>query len=365
VRILIDYRPALRERTGVGEYVHGMATALAGVLPAGDSLVLFSSSWKDRLSPDAVPGTGSIDARIPVRLLNLAWHRWERPPVEWLAGPVDVVHSMHPLMLPSRGGVRVVTVHDLYFLDRPEGTTAEIQRDYPKLAQSHAIRADLVVVPSKYTGRLVETRFGVDQERLVVCSPGAPSWPRREEPRPGGPILFVGTIEPRKNVPQLIEAYDELAIRLPDVPPLVVAGRVPPGVTPPFGTLPAAGRLQFTGYVTDAERLRLYREASMLVVPSLDEGFGLPALEAMTLGVPVVAARRGALPEVVGEAGILVDPDDRKALSAAMERVLTDAATRCRLADAGVRRSAAFTWTSSATRLYEGYSAARTRRGLT
>ena len=120
--------------------------------------------------------------------------------------------------------------------------------------------------------------------------------------------------------------------------------------------------MRAAGYVSDAERQRLYREASMLVMPSFDEGFGITALEAMTIGVPVVAARRGALPEVVGDAGQLVEIEDPGALSTAMEQVLTDAALRRRLAEAGVRRAAQFTWDSSAARLYDAYRAAVARR---
>jgi hypothetical protein len=131
VRILIDYRPALRQRTGVGEYVHGLAAALAARLTREDSLTLFSSSWKDRLPQGILPGTLQTDLRVPVRLLNFAWHRLEWPPLEWLAGPADVVQSMHPLMIPARTAARLVTIHDLYFLDRPEHTAAEIRRDYP------------------------------------------------------------------------------------------------------------------------------------------------------------------------------------------------------------------------------------------
>jgi alpha-1,3-rhamnosyl/mannosyltransferase len=131
----------------------------------------------------------------------------------------------------------------------------------------------------------------------------------------------------------------------------------------PQGDMPEAGRVQWLGYVTDDRRQELYREASMLVLPSFDEGFGLPALEAMTMGVPVVAARRGALPEVVGDAGLLIDPEDHAALAAAMEHVLTDPEARRRMADAGVRQAARFSWTTSADRLYHAYRAACRRRG--
>ena len=156
-----------------------------------------------------------------------------------------------------------------------------------------------------------------------MCLPAAPAWPRRDEPSVPGPILFVGTVEPRKNVPGLLRAYSELAGRRPDAPELVLAGRLPAEGHRRrcFRQEPSiAGRVRAMGYVSDAERQRLYREASMLVMPSFDEGFGIPALEAMTMGVPVVAASRGALPEVVGDAGLLVEIEDPGALAAAMEQ---------------------------------------------
>ena len=366
VRILMDYRPALRQRTGVGEYVHGLATALAHHLGPEDSLRLFSSSWKDRLAPAAVPGTRQTDLRIPVQLLNLAWHRLEWPPVQWLAGQADIVHSMHPLMIPGRGA-RFITIHDLYFLDRPDHTKAEIRRDYPDLTADHARRADGVIVNSQYTGRQVSERLGVETEKITVCSPGNPGWPRRAEPATPGPIVFVGTLEPRKNLHRLMEAYALLLDRRPDIPDLVLAGALDPAArdlfTGPVSLAGAIDRIRLTGYVTDDERQRLYREASMLVLPSLDEGFGIPALEAMTIGVPVVASNRGALPEVVGSAGIVVEPDDAEAFAVAIERVLDDAALRRQMSQAGVTRAAQFTWESSAERLYAAYRAVDGRRG--
>jgi glycosyltransferase involved in cell wall biosynthesis len=366
VRILIDYRPALRQRTGVGEYVHGLAAALAVRLPPEDSLTLFSSSWKDRLPTGVVPGTLQNDIRIPVRLLNFAWHRLEWPPVEWLAGPADIVQSMHPLMIPARNAARLITIHDLYFLDRPEHTEAEIRRDYPALAADHARRADAVIVNSDYTRREVIERLGVDGDRITVCTPGNPGWPRRAEPEKAGPILFVGTVEPRKNLRRLLEAYAGLLERRAGIPDLVLAGALPVSRSDLFtgGTSlgGAVDRIRLTGYVSDDERQRLYREASMLVLPSLDEGFGIPALEAMTIGVPVIASNRGALPDVVAGAGILVDPEDSAALATAIERVLDGALLRRQMADEGVARSAHFTWASSAARLHEAYRTAHLRR---
>jgi glycosyltransferase involved in cell wall biosynthesis len=364
VRILLDYRPALRQRTGVGEYVHGLATALAGILVAGDSLALFSSSWKDRLPFNVIDGVRVHDKRIPVRVLNFAWHRLGWPPVEFLTGAVDIAHSMHPVIMPSRGA-RIVTIHDLYFLSRPDHASAEVRRDYPVLARDHAHRADAVVVNSEYTRAQVVEKLGVAPDRIVVCTPGAPGWPRRPEPAAPGPILFIGTIAPRKNVPGLLRAYTQLAATLEETPELVLAGRITAEGLRGTGVDVASviDRIRMPGYVDEPAKQDLYRQASMLILPSFDEGFGIPALEAMAMGVPVIAADRGAFPEVLGDAGILVDPDDAAAIADAMRRVLTDAPLRRRMADQGVQRAARYTWKASAERLYGAYRSVAGRRG--
>lgn len=361
LRILLDYRPALRQRTGVGEYAHQMASALARRADEAD-VTLFSSSWKDRLDPTAVPRAATVDARIPVRVLNLLWHRLGWPPVELFRVRPDVVWSLHPLLMPSRVA-RVVSIFDLYFLDHPSQTAREVRRDYASLVAAHASRADAIITSSESTRSLIETRLGIARERVAVCYPGAPPWRVREEPS-GGPILHMGTIEPRKNVRALIRAYLALAATA-DVPPLVLAGRVAMPVDdllPPETPERLRSRVRFRGYVADEERLRLYREASMLVVPSADEGFGIPALEAMTIGCPVIAAARGSLPEVIGDAGLLVDADDAGGLADAMRRVLTDETLRREMAARGVARSRAFDWDASARRLLETFAGAIERR---
>jgi glycosyltransferase involved in cell wall biosynthesis len=331
-----------------------------------DEITIFSSSWKDRVQrePGLLDAT-IVDRRIPVRLLNLAWHRLGWPPIEMLGARADVVHSMHPLLIPARDAAQVVTIHDLYFLDTPEDAAAEVRRDYPGLAGPHARRADAVIVNSESTAAQVATRLGVERARITVCSPGAPAWARRKPPGTAGPILFVGTIEPRKNVPTLLNAYRRLVNRRAATPDLILAGRAGQGASATLselGVAPLAGRARHLGYVSDDQRQRLYRDASMLVLPSFDEGFGLTALEAMTVGVPVIVSNRGALPEVVGEAGILCDPRDDEGLAEAMERVLDDRALAERCAELGSARSRLFNWGASADRLIEAYRQAVERR---
>jgi glycosyltransferase involved in cell wall biosynthesis len=363
VRILLDYRPALTERTGVGEYTHEMAAALAALLPSADRLTLFSSSWKDRLEPGRIPGASVIDARVPVRVLNYAWHRLELPPVELLAGSIDIAHSSHPLLMPARRAARVVTIYDLFFLTDPAGTATEIRRDYPALAADHARRADAVVTISRYTSADVCSRLAVPSDRIVLCPPGAPDWPRRTGLHQTGPILYIGSAERRKNLPGLLRAYAGLRSRWPDAPRLVLAGRPPePGSEVRRMLDDLAGQVEHRGYVAAAERRRLYEEASMLVVPSLDEGFGMPALEAMTIGLPVVAASRGALPEVTGDAARLVDPLDDQAMANAMQQALTDRAGTLARIEHGFARAAGYSWRSSAARLLEMYQHLYARR---
>src|SRR5262245_33036502 len=142
MRILVDYRPALRARTGVGEYIHTLVGAYTATYP--DTVTLFTSSWKDRPAPAVARALRArvIDRRVPVSVLNYLWHRLEWPSVEMLAGEADIVHAAHPLLIPTRQAAQIVTIHDLFYLLNPHHTRAEIRRDYAELSSSHAQRAD-------------------------------------------------------------------------------------------------------------------------------------------------------------------------------------------------------------------------------
>lgn len=375
MRVLIDYRSALRERSGVGEYTHQLAQALLTEFPPDRTahrldLTLFSSSWKDRLTPAAeLAGAEAVDRRIPVGLLNFAWHRCSWPPAETLTGRTfDVTHSLHPLLMPAREAAQVVTIHDLHFLTHPERTRAEIRRDYRALARVHVHRADAVIAVSDFTAGEVERLLELPRNQVSVCSPGAPPWPSRDRPpADGGYILFFGTLEPRKNVTGLLDAYERLASRRRDLPTLVLAGRPTDAARPWLERLrrpPLAGAVRHIGYVDPASRRALYEGARLLVQPSFEEGFGMPVLEAMTLGVPVIVADRGALPEVAGDAGIIVDPTDPDELGAAIEKIIDDDALAAQAAIRGVARAQRFSWAQTAERVYQVYGEAMAlRRG--
>jgi glycosyltransferase involved in cell wall biosynthesis len=376
VRLLLDYRPALRERTGVGEFVHELARALScgshhGATP---HVTLFTSSWKDRPAAalaSEMPAAKIADVKVPVRSLVWAWNRLEWPPVEWLAGAHDVVHSQSPLLIPSRQAAQVVTIHDLDFLRHPEQMNAEIRRDYPALARTHAPRADGVIVSSHYARGEVARELQVQPSRVHVCPPGRPLWAedvlrRRNTSRHLNPgshgkhILFMGTLSLRKNVGTLLEAYARLRVRVPSAPPLVLAGHRTPAATRWEARCeqpPLKGHVTITGYVDARQRMDLYADAIMLVLPSYEEGFGLPVLEAMACGVPVIVSARGSLPEVAGPAASPIDPDNAAGFTEQMQ-LLLDPTAASAAADRGTAQAARFSWAACAAAALRGYASA-------
>ena len=207
------------------------------------------------------------------------------------------------------------------------------RRDFPQLVHDHVRRADHVIAGSAYAATLVHGELGVPAARITTTPLGAPAWAAdvraARGAAPGDAFLFLGTLEPRKNLGVLLDAYAQLLAERPAAPPLVLAGRHTDAAREWLARLDvaAAGRDRCARPATStrAMRRRLYREARALVLPSLDEGFGLPALEALACGVPVIAAAAGSLPEVVGDAAMLVDPRDVAGWKRALARCSTTA----------------------------------------
>jgi alpha-1,3-rhamnosyl/mannosyltransferase len=213
----------------------------------------------------------------------------------------------------------------------------------------------------------VERVLGVARDRIHVCPPGAPRWPPRAAAPNDGYVLFLGTLEPRKNVGGLLDAYELLLAGTAQdrVPELVLAGKATDEARPWLERIerpPLAGAVRYVGYVKPEERQALYLGARLLVLPSFEEGFGLPVLEAMSLGVPVVAANRGSLPELVGDAGPLVDPERPDDIANAMALLLTDDAHAATCASRGLARARTYSWARTAQRVYDMYRQAIERR---
>jgi glycosyltransferase involved in cell wall biosynthesis len=360
-----DVRPSLAKPTGVGSYVLALARRLPLAAPE-DHFYFFSGSLTDRYPPQEWPRNVSlVDRRIPVTALNFAWNRLGWPSLDRLAGAhLDLIHSPHPLIVPGKRARHIVTLHDLFFLKHPELTGAEIRRDYAPLVRDHVRRADGVICVSEYTASETRLLLEVPPEKIAVIPNGVdpafrePISPeeidgvlkRRRLPR--GALLYVGTEEKRKNLVNLAMAYMGLARRRPRLPPLVLVG---PGSYWAQGGSIVGPQILATGYLETREIRALMAASAALVLPSLEEGFGLPVAEAMAAGLPVVCSRGSALEEVAGDAAILVNPLDAGSIADGMERVLDDPALAARLKARGLERSRGFDWDIAAERTIAFY----------
>ena len=349
----LDLRPSLSKPTGVGSYVLALARRLPALSPE-DRFFFFSASLKDRFPKlDWPPNARLVDRRLPVRALNYAWNRLGAPALDRLVGAsLDLVHSPHPLIVPGKKAKHVVTIHDLFFLKHPDMTESEIRRDYVPLVRDHVRRADAVICVSEFTASEARILLDVPPEKITVIPNGVdPAYrepisaeevnavlARRRLPR--GALLYVGSEEKRKNLVNLAMAYMGLA-RLGGVPPLVLVG---PGSHWASGGSIASPRIHATGYLETREIRALMAASAALVLPSLEEGFGLPVAEAMAAGLPVVCSRGSGLEEVAGGAALLVDPLNTRSIADGIEKVLGDPATVATLRERGLRQSRTFDW---------------------
>ena len=360
----LDIRPSLSRPTGVGTYVLGLAERLPALAP-DDRFTYFSASFKERYpTRDWGPNVRLVDRRIPNRGLSAAWNRLGWPPIDRLVDrSLDLVHSPTPLLIPCKRGRRIVTLHDLFFLKHPELVEGETRRDFVTLVRDHVRRADGVICVSEYTASEARRLLDVPDEKIAVTPHGVdPVF--RQEPQaqhveetlrrlrlPRGGILYVGSSEKRKNLVTLVMAYMTLGRRR-RLPPLVLAG---PGSDWAQAGSYSGPQIVATGYLERADVRSLMAASAALVLPSLEEGFGLPVVEAMAAGLPVVCSRDTALAEVAGDAASLVDPHDVNGLAHAVERVLEDRALAAELRRKGLERSRAFEWSTTAERTLAFY----------
>lgn len=369
MRIAFDATPLLGQRTGIGAFVAGAFTALRS--EPGLELVGYGLTWSGRRQlPTQLPA-GVRPCRVPMVAgpLMRIWSRSNVPTIEWWTGKIDAVHGTNFVVPPARRAAEIVTVHDLTPLRFPELCTPT-SLAYPGLIRRALGRGAVVHTPSATIAAEVVEEFGVTPDRVRAvphgipgnhCSPlSAPS-----EPEQPPYILALGTVEPRKDFPTLVRAFDSVAATHADVR-LVIAGPPAWGASALDEAIAVAhhsDRIERRGWVSDDERTRLLRGASIFAFPSIYEGFGLPPLEAMAEGVPVVATAAGAVPEVVGTAALLVDIGDVDELSGALTTVLDDEEERARLVKAGSDRIRDFTWERCAQGLAALYRDAAAAKG--
>ncbi|MDR2637493.1 MAG: glycosyltransferase family 4 protein [Zoogloeaceae bacterium] len=384
MKILVNGTSLLAPLTGIGQYVRHLFQALEEL---DTQIHMFYGARFAAGVRLPSPGTGRVLREVyrlarqlaprPRTLRQLAQKRL----FAWQAGKFggDALYHEPGFMALPYDGPLVLTVHDLSCFDHPETHPRERVRLMQRELPASIARAERIIVVSAATGEAVRRWFGVEEERLEVIHLAADS---RFHPRadaelraplaglgliPGGYLLCVGTLEPRKNLPVLFAAYRALPDSLRRRYPLVVAGmsgwhceNMRQGVE----ELVRKGEIRFPGYVPDESLPFLYAGAAAFAYPSRYEGFGLPPLEAMASGVPVMTSNRTSLPEVVGDAGLMADPDDVDGFSQGLRRLLENPDEAADFARRGRARAAAFSWRRAARETREVYRQVLSRHAL-
>jgi glycosyltransferase involved in cell wall biosynthesis len=363
MRVGIDARLVYYHQAGISRYCLQLIRALAEIDKQDQFVIL--SSRRDHRQFVTQENFGSRSLWTP------SHHRLE----QWLLSaelrftPLDVLHSPD-FIPPFRRRCRsIITIHDLTFLLYPQFLTKGSARYYGQIDQ--AVRnTDHIIAVSESTRRDIVRLLGVPEQNITVIYEAPRRFfhvlpdvdlrarLRRRFGLERDYVLFAGTIEPRKNVPTLLSAFQQLLDHYhPDVD-LALAG-APGWLTDEVYTLVnrlgIKDRVHFLGRVSDEELVALYNTAQMLVMPSFYEGFGLPVLEGMACGAPVIASNTSSLPEVVGDAGLLVDPTDADDLTVAMWRLVSDAKLRQDLVAKGFKRAASFSWERAARETLDLY----------
>jgi glycosyltransferase involved in cell wall biosynthesis len=341
--------------TGVGNYIRGSLAGLVEAAGGEHEIVAFApTSPRGRTAiPAALDGV-DVELRLwpllPSHALRAAWSRLGKPAVERLLGRVDVLHFSDWMYPPQQAGVRATTIHDLVPLHFPAWTTPRTRSMHGAKYRNAALTCDLLFCNSCFTADDVHATLGVARERLRVARPGLPGGlsadgPRRDLSRPY--VLSVATLEPRKNLGMLLAAHALLG----GDPTLAVAGGAGWGAQPELdrpGVLPL-------GFVRDDDLPALYRGAECFVYPSRFEGFGMPIVEAMACGTPVVASSHPSMDEACGDAAIRVDPDDAEAIAAGIRRALAE---REELVRRGLEHARGFSWRAVGEVFLRGYEEA-------
>jgi glycosyltransferase involved in cell wall biosynthesis len=368
----IDYTAAVWQGAGIGRYTRELVHAVAALDSSFQYRLFYASVGLPAHSPylrdlhelcRRLPHVRALPIGLSPRALTILWQRLRLPVyAELFAGQLDVLHAPDFVLPPTRART-LLTIHDLTFLVHPECFEPTLHRYLKRVVPRSLRRADLILVDSHASGRDLTRLLDISPERTAVVYPGVaarfcPLPTESTEPvrqRLGLPaefLLFVGTLEPRKNLVRLLEALT----LLPNAPTLVIAGRKGLLYEEIFGSverLQLQSRVLFLDFVDDADLPALYNLATAFVYPSLYEGFGLPAAEALACGTATITTKVASLPEVVGAAAVLIDdPYDSSAIAQGIEQGLMQVA---QLRASGPAQAQRFTWEQSAHTLLDCY----------
>ncbi len=349
LRVAIDATPLLHQPTGVGLFARHLIEELHHQ-PVEVRPYAVTRRARTELAGMLPEGMRAYPSQFPARIVHRLWPKYDLPKVEIWTGQVDVAHGTNFVAPPTRGA-SIVTVHDLTMTRYPQWVDATTLL-FPNLIRRAIARGAIVQCFTNYVAQQIAEDFSLAPDRIAVISPGVMSVMEADVNRSrsqlgvGRYILALGTIEPRKNLPNLLRAFDMVASEDPETA-LVIVGADGWGITEFSETLERmkfASRVRRIGYTNDQARAELLRGAAALAYPSWYEGFGHPPLEAMSVGVPVVASAAEPLPEVLGDAAAYAAPDDPAAIAQQLRAVLDDAAVRSDLIAKGKIRAQAYSW---------------------
>lgn len=371
MRIGIDMRPFLKEETGVGIYFKSLLFHLAQI-DSSNEYYLFSSSYKDRFPSQKIPPFVKKhfrDFRFPVKMMNFFWNRLSWPPLDrFFKTKLDLSHSATPLILPTKGK-KIVTVYDLFFMDFPQKTDRETRRSFVNKIKASLLKTDRIVAISHFTKNDLLERFAVEGKKVKVIYPGMElrlngdiSSGEMEEIRkkyslPTSFILFVGAIEPRKNLLNLVEALRIIHRKNERIPLLIVGrpGRDSRNLEKKIEKEKLEAWVKIMGYLPDKEVRIFYSQASVLALPSFCEGFGFPLLEAMASNLPIAASKAPAIPETAQDAALYFSPEEPEDMAEKIILALKDENIRQNLIAEGRKRVLNFDWKRTAQEILSLY----------
>jgi glycosyltransferase involved in cell wall biosynthesis len=375
MRIAIDYTAAIRQGAGIGNYVRSLVDALLAQ-DSRNQYTLLTSGRPTREHP--FPQAENVRGRsiiIPDRYLNILWYRWRLPLyATFFTGQVDIYHGPDFVLPPINSKVRkVVTVHDLAFVEHPEFSVPQLAAYLNKVVPEAVAAADVVAAVSNATSQTLIEHFKTPHEKITIIPNGIRPYFRRIT----DPILLsatrhkfglkhplvlgVGTLEPRKNHLGLIKAFHKAQSAAGNKPrPAILALAGGPGwlydeTEQLLAKLKLENKVRFLGRVTELELITLYSMADVFVFPSFFEGFGVPLVEAMACGAPVITSTTSSLPEVAGDAAVLIDPHNTGQIARAILQVLESEQLRDELRQKGYDRAKYFTWPKSASKTLSVY----------